>query len=349
MELVNGTYLSAFAFRQFDTAGALDCVVAVRGTFMHVQDAKAALTEAQDPFVWTDAYDGDPQTGLLQRQSDLVPGKTGTDITFLGSSHAPGGSASQWQCRMSIGPVDKSIHVTGPRHWLPRKSRAMFLSRQHGVSDWDLTEPYETTAVPIDWRQSFGGGTVFSNDAGDLDPRNPVGCGRLGPQDTWQEETVFAPALSMTPRPDWKDQAVPAGFGPVAPFWKARSQHVGTYDQDWLDKRHPLLPHDFDPKFWNSAPSDQIARPFLRGDEPYALTHLHPDHARASGLLPGIVLWVDTPTVGPCALDLDGVQFDWRETGKILITWRARFPLPNAETAQLHLHWAYMQSQAGAA
>jgi hypothetical protein len=36
--------------------------------------------------------------------------------------------------------------------------------------------------------------------------------------------------------------------------------------------------------------------------------------------------------------NLDGVHFDWREDDRVLLTWRARFPLPEAGETRLTLN-----------
>ena len=94
MELINRLPFPAMAFRQFDIDGRLDCVVAVRGTFQHSQGQPLEIMQEQEEFQWEDAYDDDPHKGVLLRQTDLTPEKPGTDITFLGNAHAPGGQPS---------------------------------------------------------------------------------------------------------------------------------------------------------------------------------------------------------------------------------------------------------------
>nr|WP_314265003.1 DUF2169 domain-containing protein [uncultured Moellerella sp.] len=47
------------------------------------------------------------------------------------------------------------------------------------------------------------------------------------------------------------------GFGPIARSWMPRLAKAGTYDQQWLDHRHPYLPKDFNFNYWNCAPDDQ--------------------------------------------------------------------------------------------
>ncbi len=67
----------------------------------------------------------------------------------------------------------------------------------------------------------------------------------------------------------------PAGLGPIGRSWSPRRQLAGTYDQEWLKKRHPLLPKDFDFAYWNCAhPTMQC--PHLEGNELLTLTNLVP-------------------------------------------------------------------------
>ena len=338
MELVNPTPMPGLAFRQFDQQGDLDCVVTLRGTFEHMQDGTACWCDEQMPLQWQDAYEGDPHETPLLHQGDLVPEKAGTDVTYLGVSHAPGGSQQNWRCAIDIGPVRKALHLNGPRHWQPVMRRARWpFRRQDEITGWQLGEANPIDSVAMDWRLAAGG---REEPEADPDPRNPIGCGRIGPSENWQNRPVPAPQIALSPNPTPGD--APAGLGPIPPFWQQRARHVGTYDEAWQANRHPLLPEDFDPRFWQCAPEDQIARPFLRGDEAYTLTHLHPDHSLARGRLPGLGLAVRVDEGAPMPLDLDGVQFDWRDGALILLTWRIRFPLPEAQGVKLHLSWSWL-------
>ncbi len=58
--------------------------------------------------------------------------------------------------------------------------------------------------------------------------------------------------------------------------WPQRRRYGGTYDQAWEAERLPLLPLDFDPRYYQAAPEDQQSQGFLRGGEPVLLEGLHP-------------------------------------------------------------------------
>jgi hypothetical protein len=76
-------------------------------------------------------------------------------------------------------------------------------------------------------------------------------------------------------------------FGPLPPDHKARRRYAGTYDQAWTENRMPLLPSDFDPRFHQVAPSGQIARGYLQGDEQIKLGNLYEEGKTIECALPG--------------------------------------------------------------
>lgn len=52
-------------------------------------------------------------------------------------------------------------------------------------------------------------------------------------------------------------QGAPAGLSALHRSWAPRLAKAGTYDEAWLEHRHPNLPNDFDFSYWNCAPKDQ--------------------------------------------------------------------------------------------
>ena len=352
MEFVNQLPVAALAFRQFDQNGQLDCVVSAKGTFRHVQDRFLELADEQEPFQWTDEYEGDPHRSLLVRLTDLTPDKPGTDVTFLGGSYAPDGRAQKtWVAALQIGQITKSLIVSGKRELRPqiiqpKKSILGSPKSADGLS-WKLSEPEPAQSIPMDWYLAYGGGTKgkpgpMCIGGDEVELANPLGCGCVREMDLKNVRPVSAPQIVSTDD-EFKGghkQASPAGFGPIPPWWPQRNRFAGTYDDKWLETRHPLLPFDFDRRFWNCAPEDQVAVPFLQAGTQYRLINLHPELAEARGFLPDVQLGIR------CQVDerdewhvanLDGVHFDWRQDDRVLLTWRARFPLPQAETAKITL------------
>jgi hypothetical protein len=60
---------------------------------------------------------------------------------------------------------------------------------------------------------------------------------------------------------------LPAGFGFIAGDWQPRLALAGTYDEAWTKKRAPLLPKDFDRRFFNAATPGLVTADYLAGNE----------------------------------------------------------------------------------
>lgn len=359
MELINRLPFPAMAFRQFDANGDLDCVVSVRATFLHRQGEPLALAAEQEEFQWEDAYDGDPHAVPLLRQTDLTPEKVGTDITFLGNAYAPNGAAAKsWQVGLEVGPVSKRLEIHGPRYWQPviKEKWAGFSAREprRVLVDWVLSDSEPAVSVPVCWTKSYGGkvpgtGDPEADTPADVEPRNPLGCGIVNLDMPDDHPPVPAPQITRPGETmDWRVPTEPQGFGLVSPWWRFRQQYAGTYDDAWLADRHPLLPNDFDPRFWQSAHPDLITPTFLNGDETFRLRSLHQQYEIAEGQLPGLTLGVrihDGDRDEWHLLSLDGVQFDWRDDSKVMLTWRTRFPLADAGEAALTLTRVQVNAQ----
>ncbi|MGV1951061.1 DUF2169 family type VI secretion system accessory protein [Agrobacterium vitis] len=351
MELINRLPFPAMAFRQFDAEGNLDCIVSMRGTFLHVQDDMLDIDPQQESFQWEDAYEGDPHTSVMLRQSDLTPDKPGTDVTFLGNAHAPDGKpATSWLPSLRVGSVSKTVEVHGERYWQPkiREKWAGFSAKEpkRVIKDWELTQVQPTAMVPLCWSKAFGGtipgtGDPETDTPVDVERRNPLGCGIVNLDMAHDVGPVPAPQITdVSQSLDWRERYEPQGFGFVSPWWRSRQQYAGTYDETWLNERHPLLPRDFDPRFWQCAHPDLISTPHLAGDEVYQLDHLHPRFTQARGRLPGLTCGVHCQREDRDdwhVLKLDGVHFDWRSKDTVMLTWRVRFPLPDAGETTLTL------------
>ena len=354
MELVNRTAFPASVFRQFDRKGGLDAVVAVRGTFDVVPGGRLAVSAEQEAFQWEDAYEGDPHAMPLMRQADLVPFKPGTDVTVLADAYCPNpAGAPSWPVGLRIlnapgaALLDKHLRVTGPRWWRPRLRPhwRTLVGREAAplLSGWDLTAPEPARSVALDWRLARGG-PLPDDPPGSLHLGNPIGMGVVGRAVSAAGQPHPAPQIEAPGAQlgDWQADPAPCGLGPLSPWWRPRQQHAGTYDQAWLDHRHPLLPDDFDERFWQCAPPDQIVTPWLRGTERFELTNLHPDHATLSGTLPGIMPGAAIDRAGQPAeragLNLDGVHFDLRpDWERVILTWRLRVPMPGRSGVRITL------------
>ncbi|WP_255987372.1 DUF2169 family type VI secretion system accessory protein [Chitinolyticbacter albus] len=138
---------------------------------------------------------------------------------------------------------------------------------------------------------------------------------------------LFWRALRGKLKPAQAQALQPQGFGLIGRPWLPRRTLAGTYDQQWLDERHPLLPADFDFGYWNAAPVDQqIAYP-----PPDA--HIEVEHATPEGKLvtrlPGHRAFIITRFLNgvilPLPMRMDTLIIDG-DALTLTITWRFHVP-----------------------
>jgi hypothetical protein len=262
-----------------DRNGAEVWLVAVKCTFDIRPDGSTAVSEEQPPVLRVPEHHGEPGKSSIRYEADLVLTKKTTDVIVVGHAYAPSGlPITEMEVGFRAGPVQKILQVTGDRAW--------------GVTGRSSPEPF--VKMPLVYERAFGGVDKRSPHAErDWDWRNPVGTGFAVSRDN-----ATGLALPNVEYPgervgSWSDRPRPAGFGAIASHWQPRVGFAGTYDDGWLKDRMPLLPHDFDDRFFQCAPQDQQAPAFLRGGEPVVLHRLTPA-GELRFVLPKIFLGFDT-------------------------------------------------------
>lgn len=178
--------------------------------------------------------------------------------------------------------------------------------------------------------------------------RNPLGCGYTERwyQDATDRKSYAAPRIVDAHHPFTDDHFTqlvngsadlsqlpfqPAGLGIVGRAWKPRLSLAGTYDQQWLDERHPYLPDDFDFDYWNAAPVvQQIAFPLP--ESRFELVNLTRDGLIAFSLpahLPLILLRMKSGVLLPQPMLMDTLIIDTQKM-QLNITYRYVLPVESA-------------------
>ncbi len=236
----------------------------VKGSFALEPERPARPLDEQPTFAG-DVYRDDDLAQDCLYEGDLAPWKPRADVLLAGTCHAPGARPVR-RCRVSfrVGGWSKSLAVTGAR------TRSGFLFVR-----W-TSAPRPFAELPLVHPHSFGGPKW---------PWNPVGCGHRGRALPRIEVVREGQRPGRGAEGNGRD---PAGFGPVSRLWKSRTAKAGTYQGDWLEKRWPWYPEDFDWGYFNAAPADQQIEGYLAGDEELALENLRPDGPLFRGRLPGL-------------------------------------------------------------
>jgi hypothetical protein len=266
-DLWNRTPYRADRTIAIDKQGRRHWVVVVKGTFTIQLDGSTSLSAEQQAPTLAPVHRGDPATSSLLYDSDMVLDKPGTDIILNATAHAPHRRATtEVNVGLRLGPIHKVLTVQGDRTY----ERTIT-----GLVAPSPPRPFLT--LPIIYERAYGGYDATSPDPNKqkLFDANPVGVGVAAHTSSLLGKTaanVEYPGASPGSRGA-------AGFGAICSHWSPRRGHAGTYDAHWVEHRKPLLPDDFDDRFFMCAPFDQRIQPHLRVAEPLELVNLTPGGA----------------------------------------------------------------------
>ncbi len=267
---------------------------------------------------------GEPDVSSIAYPADLCLRKPGTDVIVVGSAHAPGGEPkTQFDVRVTVGSLAKSLAVFGSRVWL---------NNGEGIS-----APQPVDKVDLRYEYAWGGFDDTDPENPVEEARNPIGRGKV--LDSSSLSDAAAPqiedpgALIMMAG----DAPAPAGVGAVGRHWEPRRRYAGTYDDVWSETRSPLPPSDLDDRFNICAsPGLHTAEPIV-GGEPVMLWNLLPGGGAVNFDLPLIPIEIefrvkgrDTVTMRP---HIDTVLIDVLETSDekppaVELVWRAYVKAP---------------------
>jgi len=242
--------------------GATILRIVLKAGFAIAGDGELVRADEQPEVVMEDQYWGEPGISSIRYESDIVLDKPHTDLVVNGHARAPKGRpVTQMDVALAYqGRVLKRLRVIGDRVW------------RTGAVGWRMTAPSPFTEMPITYDRAYGGSDIKGSEA-----RNRSGTGFTSSANSDFEGTPapnieFADQLIST----LADKPEPAGLGVVSKHWEPRLFYAGTYDALWLEKQFPLLPHDFDNRFFQSVNQAQwIPRP--HGGEQVAIQGMTDD------------------------------------------------------------------------
>jgi hypothetical protein len=185
--------------------------------------------------------------------------------------------------------------------------------------------------MPIRYERAFGGCDTSAKNPKQhrFDRRNLVGVGLQRGRSARKAKGKPLPNLEhpgdRLRRPGQKIR--PMAFGFLGRSWEPRANYVGTYDAQWKEERFPLLPEDFDERYFQGVPPDQM-RPHFNGGEMVRLVNLSPE-GTLTFRLPDLALPVTfqfeerseamTLSADTLILEPDDRRFQ--------VLWRARLPV----------------------
>ncbi|HYI02168.1 DUF2169 domain-containing protein [Hyalangium sp.] len=259
MDLVNRTPFAVVPL-VFLHEGLETLLLVVKGTFT-IERQLTRVADEQDPIVLADEYGNEPHNSSLLHASDVTLLKPATDVLLRGYAYSTPRSRTEALIAFRIGTLKKGVRVFGDRVW----ERVLRMNRQ--------SEPKPFVKMELTYERAFGGTDTSNPEHVERCEENPVGRGFRGRESRLPVDGAPLPNLEepgkLLESPDQRPR--PACFGPIPPSWKPRPLYAGTYDEAWKRDVFPFLPRDFDPRFYQCAPPDQILPGYIQGGEPVVI------------------------------------------------------------------------------
>lgn len=261
MSVANSTPFEALGVPYVAPDGREVVIAIVKASFVVSNDGRALLADEQTPVRICDFVFDREKDSSIRHPSDVAPRKVGADVIVVGEAVART-PTKVMDVAFQAGGRTVSLRVHGPRVYY----------RAAGKIAVGPAAPFERR--PILYEYAYGG---HSDDYGVLERKNPVGCGvAKNPADLVDHPapSIEHPAKPITSASDKPD---PVGYGAIGSHWHPRSEYVGTYDEVWRKTRMPLLPTNFDPRFFNVAnPALQFEQGFRPGAS-FSILGMHED------------------------------------------------------------------------
>lgn len=217
----------------------------VKATFDISPMGELRFADTQVPIDMDGKYNGDPQSSSYIYEPELSFTKPLTDIVIIADAISRAGAVDRLPVTLRLGAVEKKFMVFGDRHWQSQQLNAV------------PSVPQIFKRMPLVYENAFGGWDIRSKDQKlhRFEARNTVGKGMFNKKAGKLTEKLALPNVEYASQliDDIEQTPVPAACGFTLPHWQPRAKFAGTYDPQWQASRNPLLPKDFDRRFYNAA------------------------------------------------------------------------------------------------
>ncbi|MGJ0625275.1 DUF2169 family type VI secretion system accessory protein [Xenorhabdus bovienii] len=198
---------------------------------------------------------------------DLAIPKSSAEFLATGyayTHHQP--DKTTCSARIQIEQLDKTLIVSGDRHWIGDKP----------------STPQAFEQMRLDWSRAFGGKNY---------EENPYGIGFTPELQENGLETHRLPNVEAQNRQllSPQDSPNPASFCPLEFGWPRRFTRIGKkYDKEWLENEFPGFSRDIDWRLFNAAPRDQWWEHYqaLPENAAWRIWNMHPEKPMQKGKLP---------------------------------------------------------------
>ena len=318
LKIKNHTALTAEIIPGLDKNGFDYASLIIKGNFvLNPANQNLILSNQPAELVRVDKYYGEDNKSSVRYESDTAILKVATDIVLNGHAYVPDAKPGQMvDVGLQVNDINVSYRVFGERHW-----------QKNGLN-WDISQPQLFDRMPLIYENAFGGVDVstLDDEVVQYSEFNPLGKGFVGNKKS-PVEGLLLPNIENPQAliSQYSDRPAPCGYGFISRSWQPRIQLAGTYDKNWETTRQPLLPLDFNEKYFNAAHPALITPALLTGGELISLKNLSkfgdirfvlpawttPVKVTVKGRSKSIQPVLDTVVIEP---DINNVSLTWRVT-----------------------------------
>ncbi|SFV51298.1 putative exported protein [hydrothermal vent metagenome] len=213
------------------------------------------LDPNQGELFGTDIFYEENMSASVLFESDYIAYKPHADLVVNGFAHSDE-PKRYWDCGIkAIRPlsddnhevlVEQNLTVTGERYW------------RDGFRGWRVSRPQKTTKVALRYENAYGGVVLDPNKEGEYLKyyhQNPIGKGIFHKSLIKQNIAIEAPQIEAKGQfiEQKERDYTPQGLGFIHRSWQPRLALAGTFDNDWLENKHPVMPDDFQESHNNGA------------------------------------------------------------------------------------------------
>ena len=250
------------------------------------QEWRLLLDSDQGALFSSDVYHSETATSSVRYESDFVDFKPHCDLVLNAKTYAPDNTpARSWVAGVEV--YDEKNRLSNALH-LNIKG---FKQRTQLGPIWTNPLRDKIQSLNICYEYAYGGNILKEDEEGNeisiaSEPYNPVGCGikKLNNPSAY----IQAPQISYASKA-YKN--IPAGFGVINRAWKSRVEKAGTYDEAWIEKQHPLPPHDFNPEYNQCAHSALVIKEYPKAKSKIVLHNILKEQSEHFFKLPQLQLY----------------------------------------------------------
>ncbi|MCR4266328.1 DUF2169 domain-containing protein [Nitratireductor sp. ZSWI3] len=244
-DVTNRTPFSVFSGFDRDKDGKAYWLVWVKATFLMRHERPCLFEPEQIALFREPVYRGPPESTDLLADNDICFPKQRPDVVVTAHSRPPQNTApgELFDAGVSIGDWSKTVTVLPPMRWSDRL-------RPERIGDND--------SVLLGFCNAFGGSDRESGAArAEEYAENPIGRGFWTSRQAAHGKLLPRIVEAGKTVDRWDELLTPVSLACLPKERPRRAQYSGTYDETWMRRKSPLLPDDFDLRYWQCVDADQ--------------------------------------------------------------------------------------------